>query len=146
MRARAQFCDVLHRRFFDVNYAGGGALLQQLLGALSRCLGGLPQAKKAWFEGGFEPTARMLGVDFDLGATPMSCSVPEDKVLKATNAMRFALQAGWVPADHCQVLLGILALHGRILLAGKWHLSFSVQALKRACEVGVAQRDALWGT
>lgn len=99
-----------------------------------------------WFEGGFEPLARMLGVDFDLGATPMSCSVPEDKVVKATNAMRFALDARWVPADHCQVLLGILAFHGRILLAGKWHLSFSVQALKRACEVGVALMDAMWAT
>jgi hypothetical protein len=99
-----------------------------------------------WFEGGFDPDARMLGVDFHLGASPMYCSVPEDKVLKATNAIRFAVDAVWVPADHCQVLLGILTFHGRILLSGKWHLSFTVQGLKRACEVGVALMDALWAT
>jgi hypothetical protein len=86
----------------------------------------------------------MLGVTFDLGASPMNCSVPEDKVVKATNAIRFALDAVWVPADHCQILLGILTFHGRILLSGKWHLSFTVQGLKRACEFGVALMDALW--
>jgi hypothetical protein len=111
---------------------------------LARFLGVLPQAKKVWFEGGFEPVARMLGVTFDLGSSPMSCSVPEDKVTKAANAIRFAMDAVWVPADHCQVLLGILTFHGRILLAGKWHLSFTVQGLKQSCEHGVALMVAMW--
>jgi hypothetical protein len=103
-----------------------------------------PQAKKVFFEGGFGDMTRMLGVNFYLAAEPMYCSVPEDKVVKARNAIQSALGAMWVPADQCQVLLGILTFHGRILLSGKWHLAFTVQALKRTCEKGVAMVEALW--
>lgn len=74
----------------------------------------------------------------------MYCSVPEDKVIKASNAINVALDTHWVLAEHCQVLLGILTFHGRILLAGKWHLSFSVQGLKLACEQGVAPMVDMW--
>jgi hypothetical protein len=121
-------------------------LLQQLFGALARFLGVQPQAKKVWFEGGFEADSKMLGVNFHLDATPMYCSVPEDKVVKASNAIQVALETHWVLAEHCQVLLGILTFHGRILLAGKWHLSFSVQGLKLACEQGVAPMVEMWDT
>lgn len=97
-----------------------------------------------WFEGAFESVVQMLGVTFHLDTVPMYCSVPEDKVKKATDAITIALALPWVPAELTQVLLGILAFHGRVLLAGRWHLSFSVQALKTACGCGVAPMLVLW--
>jgi hypothetical protein len=119
-------------------------LLLKVFGALARFLGTKPQAKKVWFEGGFEAQLKMLGVDFHLDATPMYCSVPEDKVYKAVAAIDSAAREDWVPAELCQVLLGILAFHGRILLVGRWHLPFSVQALKISCGCGVAPMHTLW--
>ena len=119
--------------------------------AVVRMLGLSPQAKKVWFEGGLATEVTMLGVEFYLdqgpdGTQPMYCKVPQDKVDKAVKAIEKAEAEHWVPAEDCQSLLGILAFHGRVLLAGRWHLPFSVRALKEACATGVARMDETWVT
>ena len=107
-------------------------------------LGLLPQAKKVWFEGGFSFKPQMLGVVFHLDENPMYVQVPADKVRKATDAIHQVISLRWAPAELCQSLLGILTFHGRILLAGKWHLPCTVQALGRACQEGVAPVTDIW--
>jgi hypothetical protein len=107
-------------------------------------LGCEPQAKKVWHEGGFDFVVQMLGVIFHLDTDPMYVSVPEDKVEKAVHCIQQVQGQNWAPADICQSLLGILTFHGRILLAGRWHLPQSVRALAVACNKGAALVTPAW--
>lgn len=103
-----------------------------------------PQAKKVWFEGGFEQSVQALGVEFDLAASPKTARVPEDKVFKALQEIQRVKKQKWVPCEQCQSLLGILAFSARILLTGGWHLPFTVRALADACHRGVAPLTPAW--
>jgi hypothetical protein len=99
-----------------------------------------------WFEGGFSKRAQLLGVKFVLDAEPPYVEVPQDKVDKTVSAIDAALLKNWVPADECQVLLGLMVFHGRVLLSGKWHLPFMVRSLAQAITTGVAHMHPHWQT
>ena len=90
-----------------------------VLAAILRFLGTEAQAKKVWYEGGFSKLFQLLGILFNLEASPMTASVPKDKVDKTVAAIDSALAAVWAPADLCQTLLGLLVLNSRVLVSGK---------------------------
>jgi hypothetical protein len=123
---------------------GSEGITSTVFASLLRVLGCEPQAKKVWYEGGFAFVVQMLGVIFHLDCDPMYVSVPEDKVEKAVSCIQLVRRDNWAPADICQSLLGILAFHGRILLAGRWHLPHTVRALAIACTQGAAPVTPAW--
>ena len=115
-----------------------------VLAAILRFLGTEAQAKKVWYEGGFSKLFQLLGILFNLEASPMTASVPKDKVDKTVAAIDTALAAVWAPADLCQTLLGLLVFNSRILVSGKWHLPITVSCTAQAVCSGVVFVSSRW--
>jgi hypothetical protein len=115
-----------------------------VLAAILRFLGTEAQAKKVWYEGGFSKLFQLLGILFNLEASPMTASVPKDKVDKTVAAIDSALTAVWVPADLCQTLLGLLVFNSRVLVSGKWHLPITVSCTAQAVCSGVVFVSSRW--
>lgn len=115
-----------------------------VLAALLRFLGVEPQPKKVWYEGGFSKLFQLLGIMFNLESSPMTASVPEDKVVKTLAALDQVLSEVWSTAELCMSLLGLLVFNSRVLVSGKWHLPHTVSHTAEAVKSGVVFVSRSW--
>ena len=76
----------------------------------------------------------MLGVQYDLAASPKTASIPPEKVAKTVDAIAVALDdpEACVSEDHVESLYGLLQHCASIMVKGAFHLPFSTVALKQA--------------
>ena len=78
----------------------------------------------------------MLGITVDLGADPPEASISEMKVAKTLALIGSVEHAQCIDAKRARELHGMLQFVGRVLVSGRYHLSWTVNALRIAESVG----------
>ena len=94
----------------------------------------------------FSPEFKLLGWNYNLQSTPKQASLPADKVTKTLTAVQSALSQPWVSAELCDSLHGLLQHCAQGLVKGKYHLVFTVAALRQVGTRGAASMHVAWAT
>ena len=81
----------------------------------------------------------MVGITVNLGADPPEASISEMKVTKTLTLLRAVERARHVDVALARELHGMLQFVGRVLVAGRYHLSWTVNALRIAEATGRCQ-------